>query len=307
MYTTLFSMINKSRCMAIIICFCSTCCDWIYSQSFKPTMLTQGSSWTYVRISETGGWTRSSCVERWSVDGDTTINQRHYDFLTVEYAFVDGDVQTVQFNGSADNIKGQRLCVREENGIIYALKAQYEQYINNLPYHPKDIYYLPCNSEEVILYDFTLHEGDQYPLNETVFIDSAYYIETKDRVKRRVLVLSNGCILIEGIGAINAVGTLVAYQNYPSIAQWVDASNQSGLKTQTTAYLLSLDVLSEQDTFENLYYSETDFPLVAGVRLYEGKRHSRAIGMFYDLSGRRLSAPPAKGLYIQDKRVKIRE
>ena len=93
MYTTLFSMINKSRCMAIIICFCSTCCDWIYSQSFKPAMLTQGSSWTYVRISETGGWTRSSCVERWSVDGDTTINQRHYDFLTVEYAFIDGDVQ----------------------------------------------------------------------------------------------------------------------------------------------------------------------------------------------------------------------
>ena len=28
---------------------------------------------------------------------------------------------------------------------------------------------------------------------------------------------------------------------------------------------------------------------------------------YYDLSGRRLSAPPAKGMYIQDKRVKIRE
>ena len=28
---------------------------------------------------------------------------------------------------------------------------------------------------------------------------------------------------------------------------------------------------------------------------------------FYDLSGRRLSTPPAKGMYIQDKRVKIRE
>ena len=27
----------------------------------------------------------------------------------------------------------------------------------------------------------------------------------------------------------------------------------------------------------------------------------------YDLQGRRLSAPPARGMYIQDKRVKIRE
>ena len=29
--------------------------------------------------------------------------------------------------------------------------------------------------------------------------------------------------------------------------------------------------------------------------------------IYYDLSGRRLSAPPSKGMYIQDKRVKIRE
>ena len=27
----------------------------------------------------------------------------------------------------------------------------------------------------------------------------------------------------------------------------------------------------------------------------------------YDLSGRRLSAPPVKGMYIEEKRVKIRE
>ena len=29
--------------------------------------------------------------------------------------------------------------------------------------------------------------------------------------------------------------------------------------------------------------------------------------IYYDISGRRLSAPPAKGMYIQDKRVKIKE
>ena len=33
-------------------------------------------------------------------------------------------------------------------------------------------------------------------------------------------------------------------------------------------------------------------------------RHSSS---FYELQGRRLSAPPARGMYIQDKRVKIRE
>ena len=42
-----------------------------------------------------------------------------------------------------------------------------------------------------------------------------------------------------------------------------------------------------------------------------GKGHSSIFNpqssIYYDLSGRRLSAPPAKGLYIQDKRVKIRE
>ena len=33
-------------------------------------------------------------------------------------------------------------------------------------------------------------------------------------------------------------------------------------------------------------------------------RHSSSL---YDLQGRRLSAPPARGMYIQDKRVKIGE
>lgn len=50
------------------------------------------------------------------------------------------------------------------------------------------------------------------------------------------------------------------------------------------------------------FYDAEIYNSVGGIRSDESEESGT-----YDLSGRRLSAPPAKGMYIEDKRVKIKE
>lgn len=53
--------------------------------------------------------------------------------------------------------------------------------------------------------------------------------------------------------------------------------------------------------YEDFYDMDISAPV---GRVHDGQRRDNKL---YDLQGRRLSAPPAKGMYIEDKRVKIRE
>ena len=56
------------------------------------------------------------------------------------------------------------------------------------------------------------------------------------------------------------------------------------------------------------YVREDLRALISSIHSIESSQASNSSSAYYyDLSGRRLSAPPAKGMYIQDKRVKIKK
>ena len=96
----------------------------------------------------------------------------------------------------------------------------------------------------------------------------------------------------------------------------VQTSNVVALNTDLTKYAAGTYTLLVENADE-AYTATLSIGEGNGIKEIENegwnneKGHSsifnHQFSIYYDLSGRRLSAPPAKGLYIQDKRVKIRE
>jgi hypothetical protein len=118
--------------------------------------------------------------------------------------------------------QGNHLALREEGGRVM---VGYDDYKNFLEYgeqfvnasNPSYIPYPKTEEGELILYDFTKQEGDIYAAAvdghpEIVVKEVDTFIDNTWRECRR-LTLSNGCVLIEGIGCINSRGMLLSYLN----------------------------------------------------------------------------------------------
>ncbi len=201
-----------------------------------------------------------------------------------------------------ERIKHYLLGMREEDGRVYVNREEYLDYLSHrgepqsawnytafgtadyLPYHETE-------DGELILYDFNMNVGDKYRSVEgrdDVSVVAKDDVVLGDGSPHRRLTLSNGLVLIEGVGCINSPGLLVDYLN------------------SSSEYAGCFSFLSYMDDCQNysitLYESE-DFNIVTSVA-HRHADHARNNTLF-DLQGRRLKEAPQKGIYIEEGRKKV--
>ena len=189
------------------------------------------------------------------------------------------------------------LGIRREGGCVYVNYNQYVEYLtrsydgetfnpsfgnpNYIPYH------LTVDGE-LILYDYNKQVGDKYRTVEgydDIWITAKDSVTISDGKRHCRLTLSNGLVLIEGIGCINSNGRLIDYLN-PAKQYWnsftylkyVYDDNGNTLYGNTTTKVKESDVLG---------ISEKRAPINSFV--------------LYDFQGRMMQHPN-KGIYIQNGR-----
>ena len=195
------------------------------------------------------------------------------------------------------------LLIRRADGRVYADYQDYLAYISQDWEHwgrsYADTNYIPyqlTDDGEIILYDYNMEVGEKYRSVEgydDISVASKDEVTLEDGKPRRRLTLSNGLILIEGIGCINSNGMLLDYLN------------PAGKYANRFSYL---DKAYSMDT---KVYSNTIFKVgnahpdgIDPLHLSPITQHPSAL---YDLQGRKVQGQPTRGIYIKDgKKVVIK-
>lgn len=205
--------------------------------------------------------------------------------------------------GKSEQPAGYPLGVREEKGRVFVnyeayLKHLYEEHepeISRFPMGDPDyIPYYITEEGEIVLYDYNMEVGDAYRHvegHEDVIVVQKDSVRLKDMEFRRRLILSNGLVLIEGLGCTNSPGMFFDYLNPAEECQ---------------LYFCSLTFYNYFYGSEgSIYQSEWAFEPNGIDDIYEfigSKVQERGI---YDLQGRKLQKAPTKGIYIQDRKKRV--
>lgn len=158
---------------------------------------------------------------------------------------------------------------------------------NYIPYHM-------TADGELILYDYNMKVGDKF---RTVEGYDDIWVAVKDSVifsdgeQRCRLTLSNGLILIDGIGCINSNGRLLDYLN-PAKQYWNDFT-----------YLQSVYDNNWEKVYED---SITKVKELEVVGIFVGRTILQGTSIRHDLQGCRLTGKPTKGVYIENGQKKIK-
>ena len=197
-------------------------------------------------------------------------------------------------------LKGPRveamIGFRMEGGRILANR---EEYISSMADDGVwkgigDRNYLPYEQTEggeIVLYDFNMKEGDKYPSvegHDDISVVSVENMTTRDGVERRLLTLSNGYKLLEGVGCLNSPGLFYFYLNPTAFM----TENYSDLCLHRL----------KQSGKENIYEEGDEyFASINGLDNTSANEPSAC----YDLQGRRVTGTPRPSIYIQEglKRV----
>ena len=230
-------------------------------------------------------WTFRSC------EYDEELNGKKYEIF-----FSDPEVApNAGVRKSPEDNRLYALFIRRADGRVYADYNDYLAFIsqdwekwgrsyadtNYIPYHLTD-------DGEIILYDYNMEVGDKYRSVEgydDVSVASKDMVTLEDGKPHRRLTLSNGLILIEGIGCINSNGMLLDYLNpaskYASRFTYLDWACYN--------------------TVVNVVYRNTAFKV--GVTKVNNIREPQVSNIHiptFDLQGRRLNAEPKHGVYIRN-------
>ena len=175
----------------------------------------------------------------------------------------------------------------------YAKRDSYMEYVRSILPEGSVIFEEPARWEdEVVLFDFSLNEGDRYPCVGDVTVSSVSSLTTRDGVCRRLLHLSNGLIILEGVGCLNSRYGPFAYQNDPG----VDAPYGDGDSS-------ACSVLSFRKYGSGTAPIFVKGDLELGVSEITGGVEND--GSVYDLQGRKLPNKPDNGIYIQNGQKRV--
>ena len=209
---------------------------------------------------------------------ERTLNNKTYEVAYWVYGMVitsqhKFNVQEAEYDGS--------LGVRREGGRVYVDKEEYLAHLSrgfdfSQPSFgtPDYLPYPETYDGELILYDYNKEVGEKYAVSvdEDIIVEAKDNVTLSDNTEHRRLTLSNGLVLIEGIGCINSDGLLFDYLYHAK----GDAENFSFLE-QVTEY----DRNKKEETI--LYEYLPDWLQGISSVVYERGGH----GVFFDLQGRR--------------------
>ena len=186
-----------------------------------------------------------------------------------------------------------KLLLREIDGMVLAMRDSYSEYVRLSCPHVGEVYEYPYDwRDDVVLYDFTLGVGDRYPCAGEVYVSEVSHMTTRDGVERRMLFLSNGLEMVEGIGCLNSPNGPFAYQNPTGAEPKQVAGAASTDAEMPIASLLSLRKFGEAS--EPIYVMGDE-----KASIHNNTMPSVTGGAIHDLTGRRLMSKPARGIYIQ--------
>jgi hypothetical protein len=157
-------------------------------------------------------------------------------------------------------------------------------------------YHLTEDGSELILYDYTMEVGDSFRHvdgYDDITVVEKDTVAFADNVPRRRLTLSNGLVIIEGMGCINSNGMLIDWLNpaeeYQSNFTYLDYCADDWNKPFNVIY-------THEDS--GLHVVDTN---PTGIESQPSPQYSVRHAL-YDLQGRRLSKRPERGVYIEDGR-----
>ena len=180
------------------------------------------------------------------------------------------------------------MVLYESKGKVTMQQTYYQEYMDRVfpgiskPYvHNKFMF-----PGFILLYDFTLDVGDQYPCSGEVYVKETGTMTTRDGIVRKTMVLTNGLIIIEGIGCINSPLGIFGYQNQTtevegSVVLGMEFSGKDGLDGEPV-------------------YKYGDYLDLSVRNMGKSRIQTTDCPSIHDLQGRRLASPPNKGVYIQD-------
>lgn len=206
---------------------------------------------------------------------------------------------TMTRRDSDGNELSYALGVRREGGRVYVNYKQYLDYLHHSDNgdvqkpsfgNPDYIPYYQTEDGELVLYDYNMKVGDKYCTVDgfnNVEVTSKDSVTLADSSRRCRLTLSNGLVLIEGLGCVNSNGRLLDYLNPAEFYE------------NNFTYLVSAI-----DKNGELLYKNTTLQIMEseGAGIHTEKEVPCNSSSFYDLHGRRLTSEPTKGMYIKDGR-----
>ena len=202
------------------------------------------------------------------------------------------NVRTVTGNDMEDT--DHELALYEKGGRVYIAEDYFDRYLNDI--HPEIS--SPYKTREgrvafyhILLYDFTLGVGDRYPCTGEVYVRETGTLTTRDGISRRTLLLSNGLVIVEGIGCINSPLGLFAYQN-----------TEEGQAIDAKGTLASFGYVNKDGGIDSVY--ENGDMVLDNIKPH----HQEDIlpEAIYDLSGRQLNGKLGKGIFIQNGRKYVK-
>ena len=186
------------------------------------------------------------------------------------------------------------------NDQVYAEKNCFLEYMSKAFPGINDVFtelaYYPL---DVVLYDFTLDVGDRYPCRGEVTVEEISWMTTRDGISRKLFRLSNGLLLLEGVGCLNSRYGVFGYQNDPGINGESEVA-QAPQSNEPPADNTILSFLKYGDNTEPVYILG-DWEM--GVEKVE--KSITTSSDIYDLEGRRLNGTPRKGVYIQNGKKRV--
>ena len=187
---------------------------------------------------------------------------------------------TTRQSNSTKGYQGIHLALREEGGKVIVDHDDYKQFIelNEQDFKAGDPSYIPyrkTDSGELLLYDFTLQKGDKYVEemdgHPEIFVLEVDSIKNGEGRECRRLTLSNGCIIIEGIGCINSRGMLLSYLNPGEVTDdyifWLSwKSDEYGVVYQNYVDESTLGLVYDRSGLPSIS-KDTTFYTIGGVRI----------------------------------------
>ena len=204
-----------------------------YGETCYGELFCDGMTWVY-----RGRWT----VESYFIDGSKVVNGKTYGLLHIDQDGYDG-ARRADASISAPSHQAT-IGIRDEGGRVYVDKEDYlglltqgtvlhnEADGDNLPYEVTE-------DGEIVLYDFNKNVGDVYGQmadGTTLTVTKTDVMKTEDGVTRRILILSNGFELIEGVGCNFSSGLMLFWLNTKSDYKDIGVCISFGIKSANDTY-----------------------------------------------------------------------
>ena len=226
------------------------------------------------------------------------VNGKEYRIMLVQRHKVAGNISDAAL-GNPPAIP-DTVLIREEGGKVFVIKDQYMQLLSESSYwhHVGDASYIPYEETadgELVLYDFTMQVGDRFRHvdgHEDVYVESIEKRTNEYGQEFRLFTLTGGIQIAEGYGCWHSPGLFLFYLNpkaSPYDFGYMNHYENPGVGYEAKYLDLNIRQVAEE-------YVLSIIPATVSAKMES----------LYDLQGRRIDSPAARGVYIQNGRKVVK-